>query len=372
MNEINEKTVKTKNKNIGGWLLLLTPIGIALLVLANMFPTITELFYSTKIYVFFMDFIAIITNWVPFSIAEMALLFVPPALIIWIASVIIYAEKEERKYKIKRILLYSASVVSCFFFAFVLLEGINYNRISFSKYCGLTISTSTTEELSGLCNELITSANSLRYRMDEDETGVSKLSFQSVYETADEVTVAFQKLEEIYPVLSGSTITAKPLIFSNLMSYAQLTGIFSPYTMEANINANSPDYSIPATMCHEMAHVRGFAKEDEANFIAYLACKQSYDSQIQYSGVMLALIHSMNELYSADYNMFLENYSRYSDAVKRDMQANAEYWQKYQGPVAEVSNKVNDTYLKLNNQANGTQSYGRMVDLLLADYKNRH
>ena len=39
------------------------------------------------------------------------------------------------------------------------------------------------------------------------------------------------------------------------------------------------------------------------------------------------------------------------------------------GKVAEVSNKVNDTYLKVNKQEDGVKSYGRMVDLLLAQYR---
>ena len=38
---------------------------------------------------------------------------------------------------------------------------------------------------------------------------------------------------------------------------------------------------------------------------------------------------------------------------------------KYDGAVAEVSNKVNDTYLKANGQEDGVESYDRMVDLIV-------
>ena len=40
--------------------------------------------------------------------------------------------------------------------------------------------------------------------------------------------------------------------------------------------------------------------------------------------------------------------------------------------MGEIADKVNDAYLKANDQADGTKSYGRVVDLLLAEYKTRH
>ena len=52
---------------------------------------------------------------------------------------------------------------------------------------------------------------------------------------------------------------------------------------------------------------------------------------------------------------------------------NNAYWAQFEDQViAQVSETVNDAYLKANNQQDGTQSYGRMVDLLLADFRQRH
>jgi len=57
------------------------------------------------------------------------------------------------------------------------------------------------------------------------------------------------------------------------MSYLGIGGVYFPFTGEANVNISMPHTSIPFTACHEMAHQIGFAREDEANFIAYIACK---------------------------------------------------------------------------------------------------
>ena len=87
---------------------------------------------------------------------------------------------------------------------------------------------------------------------------------------------------------------------------------------------------------------------------------------------MLALLHSMNSLYAEDYEAFLTLYQQYDAGVRRDFDYNNWYWQQFEGPVAEVSDAINDTYLKINHQSDGVKSYGRMVDLLLADYRQRH
>ncbi len=70
--------------------------------------------------------------------------------------------------------------------------------------------------------------------------------------------------------------------------------------MEANYNGHMPEMDIPSTVCHELSHLKGFMREDEANFIAYLACRQSDSAAFRYSGALLAYIYSGNALYKAD------------------------------------------------------------------------
>ena len=111
-------------------------------------------------------------------------------------------------------------------------------------------------------------------------------------------------------------------------------------------------------------------REDEANFIAYLAGMNSDNLEIMYSSTMLALIISGNVLYGQDVDLYFELSDIYSDGINKDIRAQTEYWSKYEDTViSTVSTKINDTYLKANAQADGVKSYGRMVDLLLAKYR---
>ena len=76
-----------------------------------------------------------------------------------------------------------------------------------------------------------------------------------------------------------------------------------------------------------------------------------------------------NIFYTEDHDSFARLYNLYSEDVRRDMEFSRNYWKQFETKVADLANKVNDTYLKANNQHDGVRSYGRMVDLLLAYYR---
>ena len=85
--------------------------------------------------------------------------------------------------------------------------------------------------------------------------------------------------------------------------------------------------------------------------------------------VILAYIFNFND---RKRNPLEESFSLLSDIVKADIYDNSEYWKQFEGPVSEISETVNDTYLKANDLEDGTKSYGRVVDLLLAEYKEKN
>jgi predicted aminopeptidase len=158
-------------------------------------------------------------------------------------------------------------------------------------------------------------------------------------------------------------------LFSKVLSLQGLGGIYCPFTGEANINMDMPDSSIPFVICHEMAHQRGFAREDEANFIGYLASMENPDAEFKYSGSISALNYAMNALYDKNKEKFSALREKFSGEVNRDLKARNVYWKSYDGIVNKISDAANDTYLKVNRQKDGNESYGRMVDLLI--YHNR-
>jgi uncharacterized protein (DUF2267 family) len=123
-------------------------------------------------------------------------------------------------------------------------------------------------------------------------------------------------------------------------------------------------------MCHELAHLSGYAREEEANFVSYLACMGSEDPFFRYSAAYTALRYVMNALsplVAAEEYQAL--YAALPERVQADFQASRLYWDQFKGKMAAISETVNDAYLKLNAQPAGVRSYGLMVEFLFAYYR---
>lgn len=239
--------------------------------------------------------------------------------------------------------------------------GINYRRVSFSEKSGIETTAYTVEDLKQACLWLTEEVNTRAGQVKRDENGVMMLECA---EEKDAVN-AMQALGRQYPALEGYYPRPKGFLVSEILSYQGLTGVYVPFTVEANYNKDMTAYNIPFTACHELSHLRGFMQEEEANFIAFLACKDAERGDFQYSGYLMGWIYSMNALRRADAEAWQEVRAALDERVEADLQANSRFWAKYDGAVAEVSNKVNDTYLKANGQEDGVESYDRMVDLIV-------
>jgi hypothetical protein len=78
----------------------------------------------------------------------------------------------------------------------------------------------------------------------------------------------------------------------------------------------------------------------------------------------------MNALARQDRERYNSLREQYSGGVERDFRAWSEHIRKYEGIVKETTDRINDAYLQANAQSDGVQSYGRMVDLLMAHYRD--
>ncbi len=349
------------------WILLLFPIALVLSILARESAAFAE-FYAVNIYPYISKPVNYLTSKLPFSLGEF---MIPVAVILGIGLIVFYIfllckGVEKKKEYLVKFVLTVLCILCIVFFDFTVSCGINYHRYTFAQRYNYNLEPSSKEDLVGLCIELVNKANQLRENIIDDET--EKLEdFSKMAQTAVE---SYNKMAEIYPTLKTKYTAPKPIFFSKFMSKLNLTGIFFSGTFEANVNIDSPAFLIPSTMCHELSHVQGYMREDEANYIAYLVCSLSDDDYFKYSGTMIAYIHSVNALYAVDTEAYFEIFKLLDDKVLEDITINNAYWQGFKGKTAEVSKKVNDTYLKINSLEDGVKSYGRMVDLLIADYKN--
>ncbi|MGC4018644.1 MAG: DUF3810 domain-containing protein [Muricomes sp.] len=245
---------------------------------------------------------------------------------------------------------------------YVLNCGINYRRTPFSEEAKIQTAAYSVEDLKQTCIWLTGELNARAGLVNRNAAG------EMVLENGEDKKAAevMRKLGEKYPSLSGYYPQPKALLVSQILSYQGLSGIYSPFTIEANYNGHMAAYNIPFTACHELSHLRGFMQEEEANFIAFLACKDAPETDFQYSGYLMGWVYSTNALRLMDADAWEEVRAELDGSVEADLKENSRFWARYNGTVAEVANKVNDTYLKVNGQSDGVQSYDRMVDLIVA------
>ncbi|WIV13812.1 DUF3810 domain-containing protein [Proteiniborus sp. MB09-C3] len=363
--------MKAKIKINSIWFLILLPLGFILVFISQRNPNLVEKLYSSGIYKYIGATISITTGILPFSLGEVLVIF---SLLFIIVSIIwILYKAVTRRMGYKKVIIYVRNVLvalSIVYFLFNILWGLNYYRLPFSKIANIDARPATIHELVALCDDLIIKTNELRRKIDLSKDSKSiENDYKYILKNAYK---GYEVTKAIYPELGGSYGRPKGVLLSKAMSYMGITGIYFPFTGEANVNIDTPMISLPSTVTHEMAHQRGFAREDEANYIAYITCKLHPDLDFQYSGYILALTHSMNVLYSNDKEQFNELSKKYSNGVKEDLININRHWAQYEGPIEKASNKMNNAYLKSNNQKDGVKSYGRMVDLLIAEYRMKN
>ena len=235
----------------------------------------------------------------------------------------------------------------------------------------------TIEQLIAVRNDVVAKCNAYSVLMERDEEG------NIVYEgdMKGEAIKAMQHLGKTYGQLDGFYPRPKPLAASDFFSQQYMTGYYFPFSMEANYNDVMYIMNLPATMCHELAHLRGYIYEDEANFIGFLACVESRDILFQYAGYLSVLNYLDNDFYKAigrDSEKYLEQERILAQVVVDNVYVTEDEWERINEKalidtetVDQVSDTFTDTTLKVNGVADGLLSYNRVVRLLLQWYDSR-
>ncbi len=247
----------------------------------------------------------------------------------------------------------------------------------------------TLVDLIAVYNMAASECNRLALEMERDERGMvvysgSRGAEGTLLDMADKAREQMERLGETYPQLKGYYPRPKAMFFSDFMCQQYMQGYYFPFSMEANYNDVMHILNIPSTMCHELAHLRGYIYEDEANFIGYLACVESDDPFFQYAGYLSVLTYLNNDLYYA----WRDSRKAYQEAVKElppvavseqvwedNVFVTQEEWDRINGKAlidTEVVDKAADVFidvnLKVNGISDGKVSYSRVVKLLLQYY----
>lgn len=363
--------------------LLLYAVLFALIVLLNVIAWNSTAFcdaYIAWVFPIWVNTYGRFMNLFPFSVGEIMLYLAVVLVIVFLVTILVYGcmklLKRRENIFLRGYMKFVAWTVLIVCLIMTLNCSILYHASTFSeKYFGKDPGEYTIEDLISVRNYVVERCENLADQMKRDDSG------RIVYtgNIRQDAVESMQKLGETYDQLDGYYPYPKPLATSDFFSQQYMCGYYFPFSMEANYNDVMYIMNLHATMCHELAHLRGYIYEDEANFISYLACIGSDDPMVQYSGYLSVLNYLDNDFYKA-VGRDWEQYSlqpAISQQVRDDnMFLTPEEWDRIERKamietetVDEVSDVLTDAVLKANGVSDGMISYNRVVRLLLQYYK---
>jgi len=145
-----------------------------------------------------------------------------------------------------------------------------------------------------------------------------------------------------------------------------ISGIYNPFTGEANVEATQGSISGSFTIAHEMAHAMGITGEGEANFAAYAALLSSSEPVLQYAAVYTLwryIASDVRSMLPEEEQVILA--SNIPDELMIDRMAIWQRSSQHRPYFPELSESVNDQYLKLQGIRAGTEDYNAFVSLFL-------
>ncbi|MBE6619278.1 MAG: DUF3810 domain-containing protein [Ruminococcaceae bacterium] len=307
-----------------------------------------------------------ITGWIPFSLAEMIIILVP---IIFAVLMIVGMKtaKSPDKNAYIRFLCVLLAIVSTLYSLFVFTIGTAYRGSTLYEKLGVEKPEyENSEDLVALSGYLRDKANECAENISFSPEYGSVMPY-SRGELNDLLNDACIKASEKYSFLAPLRSRFKDIALSEPMTYTHISGVYTYFTGESNINTNFPDYTIPFTAAHEMAHQRGIAREEEANFVAYLICMESDDNYVKYSAYVSLLEYVQSALYKADKSAYAEFYPTLGEKIVMEYEVYDNFFAKYRKSVAsDVSGTINNVYLQSQGQKAGSMSYSLVVGLAIA------
>ena len=362
------KTFFLRHKKLHLWLLTNAVLLAVFFLLQNQRGFMTAL---SRVMAVVRRGLAAVCYLLPVSVAELLVVLLVAAAVAYVvwSVVAVVCAKGRRLHRIYSAVLGALCSGVTIYTAFCWLWGFTFYIDGFQERSGVYAQDVAVADLLAVTEWFVTGLQETVDSVPRDENGVFAASWQEILASSAHT---YDHAEELFPILAYDDQPPKAVYFSRILSRLDFTGIFCPYTGEANVNVDSPAAFLPATAAHELAHQRGFSSEQECNFIAILASTTADDPVTNYSGWLLGYVYLGNALHKADRAAWEEVYDTLPTGAKLDLIDNNAYWDQFEDTVVQqVSNTMYDGLLKSYGEEKGIQSYGTVVDMLVAYYKER-
>jgi hypothetical protein len=346
------------------WVLL---IVLSILVKwASWYPGWVERNYSLGIYPWIAKVQRVLFGWVSFSVGDLFYAFLILVILFKTFQLFrtIYRKKFNRGYFISGL----QQVIFFFLFIYVffnLLWGLNYNRRGIAYQLNLDVKQYSLEDLDTLTRALHRKVNFYAGTVTKN----SRDSFDRKKTLFDGAVKAYEAAAKQYPFLTYKPHSLKPSFYSYLGNYLGFQGYYNPFTGEGQVNTTVPRFLEPFVTTHEIAHQLGYARENEANFVGFIACRYYEENTFRYSVYYDMYNYAVGEIFRRDTILGKRFQDSLHQQVRNDQREFRDFYRKYKNPVEPIVMWGYGQFLKANNQPAGKRSYNEVVAWLVAYYK---
>ena len=351
------------------WCALPAVLAVALYLILPHTPWVAEWIFARGLFRVVAFPVEWLMSLIPLSVTEAVVVLgvpaIPVVLTVWILRMCRHREHLRRIFS--RGVRTVALGLSLALLVFMVMDGANFSRYTVTQLMDLPEREYSLEELKAVCMDLAEKTSAAREAVAEDENGCMVLS-EGLYASLRRADDGYRALQDTYPFLRSAVWQVKPVLLSHQWSYTGYTGVYCPWLGESSVNVDITPAEIGHTAAHEIAHTAGIAREDECNFLGWLACVHSGSPDYVYSGYLAALIYCNNALYKNSKDAYQDVIKTCSAGVIRDIRNQQKYWKQFEGPTQDASQQFNDTFIKVNGVEDGVISYNQMVRLMLRYY----
>jgi len=335
-----------------------------LLLLIKDRPDFVEQYYSRGFYPVLSKVLNASFRWIPFSFGDLLYLVAISYILRWL----VINWKKRREHPIAWS-LEVLSFVSVLYFVFHLCWGLNYYRSPLEHSMGLNTQYST-EKLITITTQLAIKTNALQLGITNDS--LTKVNTPYAFKELTRLSqIGYTELETKNPIFEHPGQNVKKSIYSTPLTYMGFAGYLNPFSLEAQVNSVMPKNSMLTTIAHEQAHQLGYAAENEANFIGFLACIHTDNPYFNYAGYAFALRYCLQELRRRDNEAYTELLNALHPGILKDFRESSKFWKAYNNPLEPLIKRIYSRFLKANNQGKGIESYSYVVALLV-DYFHKN
>ena len=312
-------------------------------------PSLIEHWYSRGLYLAWQRVATTASNLAPFALFDALLIGACAALIV----MVVRARRARSYRQAVRGLLLGAGAAGLWF---QIAWGLNYRRVPIAETMGLRVADQPYLSLAQFAMAAADAAAASADQLDRE----NPLTPSRVL--AD-VTSGFVRAQQKAGLPRFARAgRPKRSILDPYFRWAAIDGMTNPFIPETLVVSGLVPAETYMTVAHEWAHLAGFASEDEASFIGWLACLEA-GGGARYNAWLFALMQAAGEAPQSQRAVWL---TRAGPVAAGDLAAIRARLARASPALRNAASSAYDQFLRANRVESGIHSYDEVLQLMLA------